>query len=400
MALGPIFLGVSAVLSGILQSYRRFVIYALSPLLYNIGIIIGAKWFTPMWGVSGLGVGVVLGAFLHMSVQIPTVRAIGFRWQAFLDLKNAAVRKIGWLSLPRVLGLAVSQINLFAITLMASRLPSGSLSVFNLANDIQSIPLGLFAVSLATAAFPAFSEFAARNDKVSFQRSFSSTARLILFLTVPFAIALLLLRAQIVRVLLGWGQFDWSDTIETADTLAFFSLSLFAQALITLVVRALFALKDTLSPLLAGGLGVAVNIILALFLRESFGVAGLALAFSFAMIVNLVALWIMLRHRLGSLDESHIVVALLKISVAALAMATVIQGAKYGLAPFLDMRSGLGIFAQGFISGALGILTFILVALAIGSDEARTVKVAFTRRLFKSKESRQNAAQGFNVEGT
>lgn len=388
MALGPIFLGISAVFSGILQSYRRFVVYALAPIFYNVGIIIGAVWLVPIVGVQGLALGVVLGTILHMAVQWPATRSVGFRWRAICDLKSAPVRKIAWLSLPRVLGLAATQINLFAITVIASKLTSGSLSVFNLANDIQSVPIGLFALSLSTAAFPAFSEFAARADWSGFRRSFSSTARLILFLTIPFAVLLLLLRAQITRVLLGWGQFDWNDTIATADTLAFFSLSLFAQALITLVVRALYAMKDTLSPLIAGAIAVAVNIVLALALRQSWGVAGLALAFSLSMVVNLALVWVFLRLRTGSLEEHQIVVCLFKISVAGLIMAVVVQAAKYVVAPLVNMQTGLGIFTQGLVAGLLGLLVFLLAALALGSDEARAIKSAFQQRLFRDKESR------------
>ncbi len=385
MALGPLFLGISAVLSGILQSYRRFIIYALAPLFYNAGIIVGAVWLTEYFGSAGLALGVVLGTILHMLVQLPATYAVGLRFRLQLDLKNAAVRKIGWLSLPRLLGLAVTQINLFAITLIASKLSSGSLAVFNLANDIQSVPLGLFAISLSTAAFPAFSEFAARADKQGFRRSFSATARLILFLTIPFVVLFLLLRAQIVRVLLGWGEFDWNATRATADALAFFSLSLFAQALIQLVVRALFAIKDTLSPLIAGVIGVVTNIVGAILLREQFGVAVLALAFSLAMVVNLVALWIMLRLRMGSLDESHIVPSLFKISAAALIMALVVQAMKPLVASYVNMQTGWGIFTQGLVSGLLGLMIFLIAALALGSDEARHIKEAFSKRFFRAK---------------
>ena len=388
MALSPIFLGVSAVLSGVLQSYRRFAMYALAPILYNVGIILGAKWLVPIFGVSGLALGVVVGALAHMAVQIPTVRAVGFRWGAWIDLKSESVRKIAWLSVPRLFGLAVTQLNAFAITILASRLASGSLSVFNLANDIQGVPIGLFAVSLATAAFPAFSEFAARGDKEGLKKSLSSTARLILFLTIPVAILLLLLRAQITRVLLGSGKFDWSDTIATADTLALFSISLFAQVLNPLMVRALYAVKDTLSPTIAGITSLLVNVGIALWLDGRFGVAGLAFAFSVASIVNVIMHWIVLRRRIGSIGEAEIIPALFQISVAGLAMAVVVQALKYLLAPHLNLHTGIGIFTQGFISGVLGLAVFLMVALAMHSQEAHAIRNAFTKRLFRGKEAR------------
>lgn len=394
MALGPIFLGISAVFSGILQSYRRFVIYALAPIFYNVGIIVGALWLVPYFGVSGLALGVVMGTILHMAVQLPAVRVVGFRWRPILDFKSASVRAIAWLSVPRMLGLAVTQVNLFVITILASKLSSGSLSVFNLANDIQGVPLGLFAVSLATAAFPAFSEFAARSNREGFRRSFSSTARLILFLTIPCAILLLLLRAQITRVLLGSGQFDWSATIATADTLAFFSISLFAQALIPLSVRALYAVKDTLSPFIAGVVSVVVNIFVALWLQESMGISGLALAFSIASIVNLIMHWIVLRRHLGSLDEAAIIPSLFKISLAAFAMAIVVQSMKKIVAPHVDMHTGLGIFTQGFVAGVLGLAIFLFAALAMGSPEAQSIRDTFRKKLFRAKEARPTEIVG------
>lgn len=388
MALGPIFLGISAVLSGVLQAHRRFVIYALAPVLYNFGIIVGALWLVQVWGVGGLAWGVVLGAFLHMAVQMPFAGALGFSWRPVLELGNVAVRKIAWLSVPRLMGLAVTQINLLVVTVVASKLEAGSLAVFNLASDIQSVPLGLFGISLATAAFPAFSEFVARADFDGLRRSFSSTTRLILFLTVPFAVLLLLLRAQIVRVLLGAGQFDWPDTIATADTLAFFALSLFAQGLLPLLARAHYALKDTRAPLIAGAIGVGLNVALVFGLRETLGIAGLALAFSVSTIVSVAVLWLMLRSKIKSLEEYTIVWSLFKISVAALGMASVVQVMKIWLAKYVDMQTGWGIFTQGAIAGGLGLLVYLLIALALRSVEAHAIKNAFAKKLFRSKEAR------------
>ena len=282
----------------------------------------------------------------------------------------------------------MSQINFFVITILASKLASGSLTGFNLANDIQNVPIGLFGISFATAAFPAFSLFAARRDRAGFQKSFSSTLRLILFLTVPFTVLILLLRAQITRVILGWGAFSWADTINTADTLAFFSLSLFAQALLPLFARAFYAHKDTLSPFIAGAAGVIINFILALQFREVFGVAGLALAFSFASIFNVGILWIILRVKFGALEDLEILRALAKFTAGALAMTIVVQAMKFTVAGYVNMQTGLGVFAQGFISGTLGLLVFVLITLAMGSDEAEQIKNAFMTRVLRARHPR------------
>jgi len=386
MAVGPIFLGISAVLAGILQSYRYFLIYSVAPLFYNLGIILGAVFLTPWLGPMGLAWGVVGGTILHALIQVPAVIALGFRWRSVLDFKDVALRQLGKLMLPRTFSLAISQLNFVAMTVIASTLTVGSITVFNFANDIQNFPLGLFSLSLATAAFPAFASLAAAKDYQSLRRNFQNTASLILFLTIPAAILLLLLRAQIVRVLLGWGEFNWEDTITTADTLAFFSLSLFAQGLLPLLVRVFYALQDTWRPFIIGLFSTAVNILLALYLKDLLGIAGLSLAFSVATIINVILLWAILHHRIGCLGEAQIVPSLLKVSLASLAMAITVQAVKYLVAPLVNMHTFNGIALQGLVATVLGLFVFIVISLLLKNQEMIIIKRAFTRRLFKGKE--------------
>lgn len=386
MALSPIFLGISAVFSGILQSYRYFLIYSLAPLFYNLGIMAGAWFLVPMFGPIGLALGVVLGAFLHMLIQLPPTLALGFRFGRFLHLKDAAIKQIGKLMLPRVLGLAISQFNFLAMTFVGSTLVPGSIAIFNFANDIQSFPLGLFSISLAIAAFPTFAALAASRDQEGFRRSFLKTTGLILFLTVPSGILLLLLRAQIVRVLLGWGKFDWSDTIGTADALAFFSVSLFAQGLLPLLARAFYALQDTLRPFLIALVSVSINIVLAFYLRGSMGVAGLALAFSVGSLVNAALLWIFLRLKIGPLGEKDLLWSLLKLSLSSILMAVAVQGVKIILAPLVDMHTFWGILAQGGGAVLAGLFIFVLSSRLLKNKEMLFLLDAFHRRLFKKKE--------------
>ncbi|MDP3244730.1 MAG: murein biosynthesis integral membrane protein MurJ [bacterium] len=394
MALSPILLGVSAVFSGVLQTYRYFLIYSLAPLFYNLGIIAGAWFLTPIFGPVGLAFGVIAGAFLHMAIQMPPSLALGFRFSRLFYLKDEAIKKIGKLMVPRVLSLAVSQFNFLAMTFVGSVLASGSIAIFNFANDIQSFPLGLFSISLAVAAFPALSALAAARDKENFRRSFQKTASLILFLTVPAALLLLLLRAQIVRVLLGWGQFDWSDTIGTADTVAFFSLSLFAQGLLPLLARAFYALHDTWRPFLISLFSSLVNIVLAFWLRDLMGVAGLALAFSVGAVLNAALLWIFLRFKIGPLGESELVWSILKLSGAIVVMAAAVQLMKNLVAPLVDMRAFWGVFVQGFVATVVGLGVFILLSWLFKNKEMLFLVDSFRRKFFKKKE-----VKGLEEEG-
>lgn len=367
MLLSPLFLGISSVLGGILQSFKNFFIYSLSPILYNIGIIFGTLFLYPVMGINGLAWGVVLGAFLHMIIQWPSVCALGFRYRCRLDLKDKNLRRIGKMMIPRTLSLAISQINLLVITIIASSLDSGSLSVFNFANNLQSFPIGIFGISFAVAAFPLLSE--AADDRKELAKSFSSTARKILFFIVPATVLLITLRAQIIRVVLGTGSFDWEDTILTMNTLGFFALSLFAQALIPLLVRVFYAQEDSKTPFVIGIFSVLVNIVLSLSFSKLWGVSGLALAFSVSSIFNFVLLWLFLFVRLGDLDQVKILYAVAKFSAAALFAGLMIQVAKILAAPYLNMETFSGVTIQALFAGLVGLVVYIVVCYALKSEE-------------------------------
>jgi putative peptidoglycan lipid II flippase len=394
MMLSPIFLGFSNILGSVLQSFKRFFIYALAPIFYNIGIIVGALFFTRWWDIYGLAWGVVLGAAAHMLIQAPAAWQLGFRYRLLFDLVNKKVRAIGKMMIPRTLGLAVSQINLVVMTIIASTLVPGSLAIFNLANNLQYFPVGIIGISFAVAAFPLLGEFAAAGKKEEMVKSFSHTTRLIVFFIIPASVLLLVLRAQIVRVIFGAGYFDWEDTILTADTLAYFVLSLFAQALIPLLARFFYALQDTKTPFLIGIVSAAINILAAIFLVKPWGVAGLAMAFSLASVLNFILLWIMLRIKFGPLDEGNILKSTFKISAAASLMAFAAQTMKAILAPYVDMQTFLGVLGQGLGAGSAGILIFSVVALVLGSREMNAVRDAVKYKLFRIKKPIVNIEEG------
>lgn len=379
MFLSPIFLGISSVLGGILQSFKRFFVYSLSPIMYNLGIIVGALFFVPRMGINGLAWGVVLGAFLHMIIQVPLVCRLGFRYRFLFDFKSDNIKKIGSMMIPRTMSLAISQINLIVITIIASTLAGGSLAIFNFANNLQSFPVGIFGISFAIAAFPTFSAVAF--NKKELVKNFSCIFRQILFFIVPSTVLLITLRAQIIRVILGAGQFDWEDTILTINTLGFFSLSLFAQASLPLLIRMFYARHDSKTPFFVGLFCAFVNIILSLYLAKRFGVAGLALAFSLASILNFVFLWLALRVELGEVDEFRILMSAIKFSVAALACGITVQGMKLVIWPYIDMTKLWGVLAQGLVAGFSGMLVYLAFCSLLKSDELYSFWNSIKRRL-------------------
>ena len=379
MFLSPLFLGISSILGGILQSFKRFFIYSLSPIFYNVGIIIGALYFVPLWGIYGLAWGVAIGAFFHMAVQIPAVLKLGYHYSFKLNFKDNNTRQIGAMMIPRTMSLAVSQINFIVITIIASTLAGGSLAVFNLANNLQSFPIGIFGLSFAVAAFPALSAVAF--DKKKLTDNFSNVFRQILFFIVPSTVLLLTLRAQIIRVILGTGQFDWNDTILTLNTLGFFSISLFAQASIPLLIRVFYARHDSKTPFYIGLVCVVINVFLSMFLNRKFGVAGLALAFSISNILNFILLWLILKLEIGELDEVRILFSAIKFSIAALACGVTVQIMKILVWPFIDMTKVWGVMTQGLVAAIFGLLVYILFCFLLKSEELFSFWNSLRRRL-------------------
>ncbi len=383
MFLSPLILGMSSVVSGVLQSFRCFLIYALTPILYNLGIIFGAVFLVPHFGLRGLAYGVIIGAIMHLTVQLPVFFKHGFRYKLTLPFQNKYIKEIMGTMLPRTLGLATTQLNLVAITFLASTVGTGSVTIFNFANNIQHFPIGIIGISFAIAAFPALSELAGDGKIKKLAESLSHTIGQIIFFIIPITIIFLLLRAQIVRVLLGSGNFTWTDTILTSNTLAFFALSLLAQSMIPLLVRTFFALKDTWTPFLIGFIGSLINIILGLYLKQTLGVSGLALAFSFSMTVQAGFLWFLIRQKTGPLHGSKMLQSVNKISVAAIVMAIFIQLIKTPLSHVVDMTKFWGIFTQGAVAGLIGLAIYAVICKLLNVEEMNQFQSSLKRKFVK-----------------
>ncbi|PIY93539.1 MAG: murein biosynthesis integral membrane protein MurJ [Candidatus Magasanikbacteria bacterium CG_4_10_14_0_8_um_filter_32_14] len=383
MFVSPILLGISSIVSGVLQSFKAFLIYSLSPIMYNLGIIIGALFLVPIFGNQGLAMGVVLGALFHLLIQIPAFIQHGFKYQAIFDWKNKNVRKIFKLMLPRTLGMATLQINFLAITIIASTLSSGSLSIFNFADNIQSVPTSIIGISFAIAIFPALSQMATNKENKKMIKHISETIKQIFFLIIPLTIILIMLRAQIVRVILGTGEFDWDATRLTFNALGIFAISLFAQSLIPILSRSFYALQDTMTPLIISIISTIINIILAVYLSTNYGILGLIFAYSITMIFQFGLLWLLLRNKLGTLQEKKIFISVLKISIAAIIMAIFIQTFKVLLSSIVDMDRFWGVLLQVSISATIGLLIYGFICHQLKLREMHLFHESFKKRWLK-----------------
>ena len=385
MLLSPLFLLLSSILGGILQSFQRFFVYSLSPIMYNIGIIVGAFCFVNWWGLQGLAWGVVLGSFLHFAIQILTARKLGFKYQFTTDTKNTDVKKMARMITPRLLTIIASQFNLVIITMIASTLAIGSLTVFTLANDLQSFPLGLFAISFAVASFPTLSALSDKENREKFIINLSSVMKQILFFVIPISVFLFVLRAQIVRVALGTRNFTWENTILTFDSLGIFAFSLFAQALIPLLARAFWALHDAKTPFVTSSISVLINLALAFSLSKQFGIVGLVAAFSISSFINALLLYYLINKKIGFSCHNKIYRSVLKISFSSVIAGLFAYESLYLIEPFLDTHTFVGIFAQGLFAGIIGVAAYCLIVWKFKVDEFIVFKNSIRKRLFKTK---------------
>jgi putative peptidoglycan lipid II flippase len=389
MFLSPFFLGIGGIFGGVLTSHKRFLIYSLAPIFYNLGIIFGILVFARFWGPTGLAWGVVFGAFLHMLVQYGSVRQLGFRhaWSLRVHLYNREVKRVLHLMIPRTFGIAVNQINLFVITIFASMLSSGSLAIFSFAQNLQSVPLGIVGVSFAIAVFPALSAFHSKAEDQKFIESFSETFRQILFFIIPISVFMILLRAETVRVVLGAGEFDWEDTVLTFECLGIFALSLFAQCTVPLLARAFYAMHNTKTPVYIALASEAVNILAVIFLIGQFGILSLAMAFSAASIVQMILLFFFLRRKLEHLDDRRILVSVGKIVVATFFAAIAVQLSKNLMAVLVNLDTFLGVFSRLLVSSMAGLAVFVVLCQIMKVEEFVNFKKTLYRKIFGGKKT-------------
>jgi putative peptidoglycan lipid II flippase len=332
--------------------------------------------------------GVVLGAFFHMMIQYPAAKRLGFHhsWMFWKAWQNKQVRKVFRLMLPRTLGIAVSQINLLVITVFASTLAPGSLAVFTFAQNLQGVPLGLFGASFAIAVFPLLSALAAKEEKAEFIKTFSVTLRQISFFVIPLSAFIFILRAQIVRVVLGSGKFDWEDTVLTFECLGIFAWSLLAQSAIPLLTRTFFSFHNTKTPFYIALVSEAINISLVIILIEKMAVVGLALAFSIGSIVQALILFFVLRKKYAVRDDRNIIRSFSKIIAASLLAALILQITKDLVGHWINIDTFFGIFVQLSVSSVCGLAIFVLICYILKLEEFFNFKNSLTRRIFRDRQ--------------
>lgn len=406
LLLQPLFLGISSLFGVITQIGHRFVLYAVSPLIYNMGIILGIVVLYPVIGLPGLAYGVVLGALGHMLVQLPLVRSSSLSFWTATTFDWKLMGEVLKVSIPRALTLAMHQIVLLVLVSITSLMTVGSVAVFQFAYNLQSVPLAIIGASYSIAAFPLLADLYARQKMEAFAIHITSALRHIIFWSVPVIGLVIVLRAQIVRVVLGSGAFDWGDTRLTAAVLALLCVSLFAQAINLLLVRVFYAGGFTKIPFFVTLLGSTIAVCATLILYKSYmvsdatqtavetlmrlgGVPGsevliVAIGYSAAIILQTIILFALAVHKF-ELSTSwlplHIFRSVLAATIGGFCAYTALNFFVFGI----NEETFIGIFLQGLMGGVAGILGVISTYYITKSPELKEIYKSIHSRRMKTE---------------
>ncbi len=294
LAFSPILFAVSNTLGAMLITKKRFLFYGLSPILYNLGIIMGTIFLVPTWGVMGVAIGSLLGASFHLLARIYDAWKQGFRIRPHYDFKSPEFKKTIKLMIPKMFGHPIELATFWGFTAIASNLTPGSVAIVNFARNFQSVPISLIGITIATTSFPILSSTISRRKKGEFINVLKKSFWLIFSLSILSAIFIFTIRQPLITLFLGGGAFDSEDIQRTAATLAVFCLSIPTEASAHLLVRAFYATKNTITPVLVSIVGILIAIPGGYFLSTSYGILALPLAFFLGSIVKVLILSILL----------------------------------------------------------------------------------------------------------
>jgi putative peptidoglycan lipid II flippase len=405
LLLSPFLLGISNLFGAVTQSLRRFFVFAAGPVLYNIGILIGIIFLMPRYGLSGVVWGVILGALFHVAIQLPVLFSSGFVPRLTMRIVWREIGRVTVLSLPRTLALSAGNFSMIILVAIASQVSIGSIAVFTLAFNLQSIPLAIIGMSYSVAAFPTLAKLWTKGNHEEFLDNIVVAMRHIMFWSFPAIVLFIVLRAQIVRTILGSGAFDWTATRLTAAALALFAVSLVAQNLVLLFTRAFYAMGRTRLPLIANMVGAILVVFLSLAFLSLFhtyatfryfaetllrvtdipgtALLMLPLGYSIGMIANVLFLLFYLKKEfvpvlLGAKK------AFLHSFTTSIVMGFVAYHGLQLFAPLFDLDTFVGIFSQGFFAGIVGICAWLFLLHIMDNTELSEIRLSLHKKFWKA----------------
>ena len=358
------FVALAAAVMGMLNSLHRFFVPSLAPAMFNVGTIVCILALVPVMprlgfpAIAAVAIGTVVGGVGQFAVQWPVLRREGFRFRPRVDFRDEGLRQVLVLMGPATIGLAATQVNLFVNTVLAAGEGTGAVSWLNYAFRLMYLPIGLFGVSIATAAMPTVSRHAAEKDRGAIRNTVADSLSLMMMLNVPATVGLVVLAVPIVEVIFERRAFTHADTLATAAALQFYAVGLVGYSVVRIASPTFYALNESRTPVKVSIVTVLANAALNVALVRVMGYRGLALGTSIAALLNASALLVLLHRRLGGLEDRRVLVSFGKIAFASIVMGAAAGGTDLLLSRWL---AGAGFGTQvvrliATIGAALGVL--------------------------------------------
>lgn len=383
MLVAQLFFVVSIFFTGILQSFQRFLIPAAASIFYNLGIIISIVFLSPVIGIHAPAFGMILGALLHMTIQLPLVLSLGFKFNFSFDFKNRDVREMFLLMWPRSVTLGLTRLSEIINIALASIAALGSIVAFNFAQVLQLVPIAFFASPISQAALPSLSLHSHSGKSEQFKKLFTESFHQILFLILPAAAILAILRIPTVRLVFGARELPWEITVLTGRVLIAFSIGISAQAISLLLVRSFYALKDSSTPvrvsIAAIGTNIALSFIFIFVLKLS--IIWLALAYSIGQILNSLGLFIFFYRKVGGFNTNAFFLPVFKMGSIAIVTAIALYIPMKLLDQLVfDTTRTVGLILLTVIASASGLLVYIFLSWLFKVEQL-TIFAHFAKRV-------------------
>ena len=365
-----LFSGIIGVLTGYLQSEEKFNSTALIGIPLNLAYIVFLLLFSSRFGVKGLMVSVVIGTFLQILIQLPETKATGFKYKFIFDIKDKYIKKVLYLSMPVLIGVAINDLNAIIDKTLASGLASGSISSLNYANKLNTLILSVFIMAITTVIFPILSKEANKGNMKGVKRTMGQGINLIILITIPAAIGMIILAKPVVQIAFERGAFGTRATKMTSEALIFYSLGITFGSLKIFITRVYYSLQDTKTPMINGFITVGLNIVFNLMFLPLFAHSGLAFATSLSNTITTIILFILLRKKIGNLGTKSYFRCAIKSIIASAIMGVVAYLTYNGLYSMLGTSTLYNLISLIAAIG-LGVIVYGVVCYVIGVKEVR-----------------------------
>jgi putative peptidoglycan lipid II flippase len=389
MLLAQVLLVLGSLATSVLQSFKYFLIPALAPVFYNVGMILGIVFLSERYGIYGPTYGVVLGSLLHVAIQIPLMKKTGMRFKLALDFRDPSLKEMLKLVPPRILSVSMAHLVGTINNSLAILISTPSVIFLKFATQLQTFPVTLFGLAMASAILPTLSKESDKDNLDNFKQTLLTTLHQTMFLVLPLSVILLVLRVPVVRIVYGVSNFPWEATVKTSYALAFFSISIFAQSANYLLSRAFYALKDTKTPVIINLVTIFINIILSIYFVTflKLGVWAIALSYTLTSLMDLALYVYYLDKKVGGFDPEKLIIPFIKTSFATLCMGIFLYLPLKFLDTYIfDTTQTIQLVIVTGIAGTIGMCVYLLLTKLFKVEEIELFyKILIKLRLMKTQ---------------